>query len=201
MPLVSLQDIHLAYGHVALLDGADLSIAAGERVALIGRNGTGKSSLLRGIAGEIRFDDGQLVRQSGATLAWVPQEPQFEPGHTAFDAASPGLSQPGHRPACPSQQAPLLVQRPADRQPPCLPAAPPPQRKNARSSTSPSPTTPRHTQPPACIASVVAVHWRQSQKHAITLPTLEMSRAAPIHNADHMRNPRASRLSPANCGR
>ncbi len=93
MPVVTVNDAQLAFGHVALLDHVDFSIERGERVALIGRNGTGKSSLLRGIAGEIRFDDGQLVRQSGTSLAYVPQEPQFDAGHTVFDAVASGLSQ------------------------------------------------------------------------------------------------------------
>jgi len=92
MPLVSLQGVHLAYGHVALLDGAELSIEAGERVALIGRNGTGKSSLLRGIAGQLAFDDGQVVRQAGLSIAFVPQEPALDPGHTVFEAVAAGLA-------------------------------------------------------------------------------------------------------------
>jgi len=92
MPLISLQDVDLAYGHVALLDGADLSIEAGERIALIGRNGTGKSSLLRGIAGTLAFDDGRVVRQSGVTVAFVPQEPQLDPAHTVFEAVAAGLA-------------------------------------------------------------------------------------------------------------
>ena len=92
MPILTVSGAQLAYGHVALLDGVDLSIEPGERIALIGRNGTGKSSLLKGVAGEIAFDDGQVVLQSGATLAWVPQEPQFEPGQDVFDAVAGGLA-------------------------------------------------------------------------------------------------------------
>src|SRR5690606_7897923 len=92
MPLISLQDVDLAYGHVALLDGADLSIETGERIALIGRNGTGKSSLLRGIAGELAFDDGEVVRQGGVSIAFVPQEPALDPAHSIFEAVAAGLA-------------------------------------------------------------------------------------------------------------
>lgn len=91
MPLITLQGAHLAYGHVALLDGAELAIDAGERIALIGRNGTGKSSLLRGIAGELAFDDGQVTRQAGLTVAFVAQEPVLDPEHTVYAAVAAGL--------------------------------------------------------------------------------------------------------------
>jgi ATP-binding cassette subfamily F protein uup len=103
MALVSLQDVHLAYGHVALLDGVDLSIEAGERIALIGRNGSGKSSLLRGIAGELAFDDGRVTRQGGVSIAFVPQEPVLDPAHTVFEAVAAGLS--GHADAIAAYQA------------------------------------------------------------------------------------------------
>jgi len=92
MPLVTVAGAQLAYGHVALLDGVDFAIDNGERVALIGRNGSGKSSLLRAIAGVSQLDDGQIVRQAGLSLAWVPQEPSFEPGHSVFEAVAGGLA-------------------------------------------------------------------------------------------------------------
>ncbi len=92
MPLVTISSAHLAFGHVALLDGVDFSIEPGERVALIGRNGTGKSSLLRAIAGEQALDDGAVVRQAGVRVAYVPQEPGFEPGHGVFEAVAAGLA-------------------------------------------------------------------------------------------------------------
>jgi len=61
MPLLTLSNAHLAYGHVALLDGTDLALESGERVALIGRNGTGKSSLFAAVSGEIHADGGELL--------------------------------------------------------------------------------------------------------------------------------------------
>ncbi|MCM5569966.1 ATP-binding cassette domain-containing protein [Burkholderiaceae bacterium FT117] len=92
MPLVTVAGAHLAFGHVALLDGVDFSIEAGERVALIGRNGSGKSSLLRAVAGVSQLDDGEIVRQAGISVAWVPQEPAFDTGHTVFEAVAGGLA-------------------------------------------------------------------------------------------------------------
>jgi len=92
MALLTLTDAHLAYGHVPLLDGAALSLDAGERVALIGRNGAGKSSLLKILSGLEKPDDGLLQLQQGLRRFYVPQEPWFEPGATVFDAVSVGLS-------------------------------------------------------------------------------------------------------------
>jgi ATP-binding cassette subfamily F protein uup len=80
MALLTLIDAHLAFGHVPLLDGAAFSLEAGERVALIGRNGAGKSSLLKILAGLERPDDGSLQVQQATTRFYVPQEPAFDPG-------------------------------------------------------------------------------------------------------------------------
>jgi ATP-binding cassette subfamily F protein uup len=93
MTLLTLSDAHLAYGHRALLDGADLSLAAGERVALIGRNGEGKSSLLKILAGLERPDDGTLQLAGALTRAHVAQEPDFAPGITVFDAVAEGIAE------------------------------------------------------------------------------------------------------------
>lgn len=92
MAVISLSDAQLAFGHVALLDHAELSLEAGERVGLIGRNGTGKSSLLKIIAGQGKLDDGQLVQQQGLRIAYVEQEPQFDLTATIFDAVAAGVS-------------------------------------------------------------------------------------------------------------
>ncbi|HWM65376.1 MAG TPA: ATP-binding cassette domain-containing protein, partial [Steroidobacteraceae bacterium] len=75
MSLITLLDSHLAYGDRPLLDGAQLSVRAGERVGLIGRNGTGKSTLLRVIAGLAQLDDGELQCRDSMRITFVEQEP------------------------------------------------------------------------------------------------------------------------------
>jgi ABC transport system ATP-binding/permease protein len=91
MPLLTLQSVSLAYGHVPLLDHVDLNIDAGDKIALIGRNGTGKSSLLKILADLARPDDGSVWRKPGLRLAYVPQEPLLEAGKTVFEVAAEGL--------------------------------------------------------------------------------------------------------------
>jgi ATP-binding cassette subfamily F protein uup len=93
MALLTLSNAHLAYGHVALLDGTDFALESGERVALIGRNGTGKSSLLKILAGQERPDDGLLQVQSGVRRVVVVQEPLFQAGSTVFDAVAEGVAE------------------------------------------------------------------------------------------------------------
>jgi ATP-binding cassette subfamily F protein uup len=93
MAVISLSSAQLAFGHVALLDHADFSIEAGERVGLIGRNGTGKSSLLKIISGRSKLDDGLLVMQQGIKIAYVEQEPTFDPAMTVFDAVAGGMGE------------------------------------------------------------------------------------------------------------
>ena len=93
MALLTLSNAHLAYGHVPLLDGAALALDAGERVALIGRNGAGKSSLLKILAGLEALDDGLLQVQQGLRRFYVPQEPAFDPSASVFDAVSEALSE------------------------------------------------------------------------------------------------------------
>ena len=93
MALLTLSNAHLAFGHVPLLDGAGVSIDSGERLALIGRNGTGKSSLLKILAGLDKADDGILQLQTGLRRVYVAQEPQFEPGISVFDAVGEGVAE------------------------------------------------------------------------------------------------------------
>ena len=93
MALFTINDAQLAYGHVALLDHADFSLEEGERVGLIGRNGTGKSSLLKIIAGIQSADDGTISRQQGLRCTYVEQEPVFEPEHTVLHAVASGAGE------------------------------------------------------------------------------------------------------------
>jgi ABC transport system ATP-binding/permease protein len=93
MAVISLSNAQLAFGHVALLDHAEFSLEVGERVGLIGRNGTGKSSLLKIIAGLSKLDDGLLVMQQGLKIAYVDQEPHFESDMSVFDAVAAGMGE------------------------------------------------------------------------------------------------------------
>jgi ABC transport system ATP-binding/permease protein len=97
LPLLQLSGVCLAYGHVPLLDRVDLVIEAGERVGLIGRNGTGKSSLLRLIEGLARPDDGKVWLAPELRLASVPQEPVFSVEQTVFDAVAEGVGAAAQR--------------------------------------------------------------------------------------------------------
>ncbi|QWD20893.1 ATP-binding cassette domain-containing protein [Polynucleobacter paneuropaeus] len=93
MALIVLTDAKLAFGHVDLLANTAFSLESGERVGLIGRNGTGKSSLLKILAGIEKMDDGLLQYQQGLRIAYVPQEPLFEANESIFEAVSKGVAQ------------------------------------------------------------------------------------------------------------
>ena len=92
MALITLTDAKLAFGHVPLLDCTALALENGERIGLIGRNGTGKSSLLKILAGLEKLDDGLLQYQQNLRIAYVAQEPILQNDHTVFEAASEGLA-------------------------------------------------------------------------------------------------------------
>jgi hypothetical protein len=91
VPVLSLENACLAFGHVALLDHAALQVDAGERIGLIGRNGSGKSSLLKALAGLGSLDDGTIWRQPELSIAYVAQEPEFAGHETVYEAVASGL--------------------------------------------------------------------------------------------------------------
>ncbi|MFD1121518.1 ATP-binding cassette domain-containing protein [Methylophilus flavus] len=91
MPHITLDNASLAFGHHALLAQASFQLDPGERVGLIGRNGAGKSSLLKAIAGTIKLDDGNVWRAPGVRIVYVPQEPELDNAHTVFEAVAEGL--------------------------------------------------------------------------------------------------------------
>ena len=93
MSLISVEKACLAFGHHALLDNVDFALEPGEVVGLIGRNGAGKSSLLKGIAGAITLDDGRINIKGDVRVAYVAQEPELNPDDTVFDAVASGLGE------------------------------------------------------------------------------------------------------------
>ena len=93
MSLMKLSGGSLAYGDVALLDNVDLQVQARERVALIGRNGSGKSSLLAALAGVRQLDDGEIWRAPGLRIGYVPQEPQLDGAATVFQSVVGGMGE------------------------------------------------------------------------------------------------------------
>jgi ABC transport system ATP-binding/permease protein len=90
-PILALQAIRLALGSLPLLDNAELSVLPGETLALVGRNGSGKSTLLRIAAGEILPDDGARFLQPGATIRYLPQEPDLSGFPTTLAFVEEGL--------------------------------------------------------------------------------------------------------------
>jgi ABC transport system ATP-binding/permease protein len=105
-PLIQLSSIALTFGGAPLLDGVDLSVAAGERVCLVGRNGSGKSTLLKITAGLIEPDRGERFIQPGATIRYLPQEPDL----TAF-ATTLAYVEAGLGPSNDAHQARYLLQQ------------------------------------------------------------------------------------------
>jgi len=90
MPLLTLRNVHLSYG-VPLLDGIDLTVERGERVCVLGRNGEGKSTLLRVIAGEVAPDDGSVGVPEGVRVARLPQDAPPGLAGSLFDIVADGL--------------------------------------------------------------------------------------------------------------
>ena len=97
-PLIQLKDIALTFGGTPLLTGVELSVSPAERVCLIGRNGSGKSTLLKIAAGLVEPDSGSRFVQPGATIRYLPQEPDFAGHATTLAYVEAGLG-PGRRSA------------------------------------------------------------------------------------------------------
>ncbi len=93
MPLLTVHNVSLAYGHHPLLDHASCQLDRGERVCIIGRNGTGKSTLLKLITGSILPDEGELRRDSGVRVAYLPQEPELDEAGTVYENVAAGLGE------------------------------------------------------------------------------------------------------------
>ena len=117
MSLLTLQNSSLAFGHLPLLDGADLRIESGERICLVGRNGTGKSTLLRVISGEVEPDRGSIWRAPGLRVARLEQDVPGEGDRTVFDEVADGLGELGtlvtayHRAALAADTGPAALER------------------------------------------------------------------------------------------
>src|SRR4051812_47723482 len=95
MALLGMQDVSIAFGGPPVLDHARFAIERGERVCLLGRNGAGKSTIMKLLDGSLRADDGEIVRQSGMTVARLEQEIPDDVEGTTFDVVSAGLGEAG----------------------------------------------------------------------------------------------------------
>ncbi len=96
MPLIRLTNVSIAFGTHALLDNAAFQLDAGERVGLLGRNGEGKSTLMKIIAGDIHADHGEIWQQPELRLAWLEQSPNLDENETIYEAVAGGLGELGH---------------------------------------------------------------------------------------------------------
>ena len=105
-PLLSLQEIGLSFGGTPLLEGAELIVAPHDRIALVGRNGSGKSTLLKIAAGTVACDAGQRFVQPGATVHYLPQEPDLSAFQTTLAYVEAGLG-----PSDDPYRAPYLLEQ------------------------------------------------------------------------------------------
>ena len=92
MTLFSANDLRLAYGPQTLLDGVTLAISAGEKVGLVGRNGCGKTSLLKILANENQADSGETSARRGLRVGYLPQEFELDPALSVYDNIAAGAA-------------------------------------------------------------------------------------------------------------
>src|SRR5579871_1839213 len=103
MSLITLRDAHIAYGERPLLDGAQLTVLPEERIGLIGRNGTGKSTLLSVIAGSTALDAGEVQRRDGLRVVCVEQEPELPPADSLGESLLRRARRPGASEGAPAR--------------------------------------------------------------------------------------------------
>jgi ATP-binding cassette subfamily F protein uup len=111
MALVTLRDVSLAFGGPRLLDQVDWQIERGERICLLGRNGEGKSTLLRLVRGEVEPDEGEVIRQQGLRIARLPQEVPEVRGRTIADVVAEGLGEASDHPAASDHRIAAVLSR------------------------------------------------------------------------------------------
>ena len=92
MTLFSANELRLAYGHQTLLDGVTVAISAGEKVGLVGRNGCGKTSLLKILANENQADSGETSARRGLRVGYLPQEFELDPALSVYDNIAAGAA-------------------------------------------------------------------------------------------------------------
>jgi ATP-binding cassette subfamily F protein uup len=157
-PLLLLQDIHLTFGSTPLLAGAELSVGAGERLSLVGRNGTGKSTLLRIAAGLVEPDSGRRFLQPGTTARYLAQEPDLSGFATTEGYVAAGLG-PGddpHRARLLLEQLDLTGKEDPSAYPAAKAAAP-----HWRGPWPPTRTSCSSTSRPTISTSSPSRHWRR----------------------------------------
>lgn len=111
MALLSLREVSLAFGGPKLLDHVDWAVERGERVCLLGRNGEGKSTLLRLLLGELRPDEGAVIRQQGLRVARLPQDVPQDRAGTVADEVAEGLADEGHVASAADYRVEAIVDR------------------------------------------------------------------------------------------
>src|SRR3954471_21861743 len=95
MALLGMQDVNIAFGGPPILSGARFAIEKGERVCLLGRNGAGKSTIMKLLDGTLRPDSGEVIRQGGVTVTRLEQEVPDDVDGTIFDVVAAGLGDAG----------------------------------------------------------------------------------------------------------